>query len=163
MREELEKQLQVYAPKFLRDLYGDMQKTCMHWGIETGDGWYLPLRELFTCIEAINEGGLLKSVTPGVIICDQVKEKFGELCVYWHFEGDKTPGGLNETVEKLIDTFEKVCSCTCELCGGLFIPKHTRRYGTLCPDCEELRKKYGVWDKKIPKEAEEKKDPEKSP
>ena len=159
MREELEKQLQMYAPKFLGDMYGDVQETCMHWGIECGDGWYLPLRELFTCIEALNEGRVKDK---GVIICDQVKEKFGELCVYWRYVGEDIPGVI-EQVDKLIETFEMVCDCTCELCGGLYIPRKQRRYGSLCPECEELRKKYGVWDKKIPKEAEEKKDPEKGP
>ena len=158
MREELEKRLQKLAPKFLRDLGGDRMQTCMAFGICCGDGWYCQLKDLFFQIEVLNS-----RLEKGQLVCDQVKTKYGELCVYWHYEEEGNPVKpleyIKDNMDRLLDVFEDICSCTCELCGQ----KYTRKksYSTLCPDCEELRKKYGVWDKQIPEKENKKQDPEK--
>ena len=58
-----------------------MTDTCMCWGIDCGEGWYQPLRELSQNLEAIN-------VTVGKkfgfrIEAEQVKQKYGTLRFYW--------------------------------------------------------------------------------
>lgn len=58
-----------------------MTQTCMCWGIDCGEGWYLPLHELSQCLEAIN-------VAVGKkwgfrIEAEQVKQKYGTLRFYW--------------------------------------------------------------------------------
>lgn len=54
-----------------------MRCTCMCWGIECGDGWYEPLRDLSDQLEAIN---LNEGRKWGIAIrAEQVKEKYGTL------------------------------------------------------------------------------------
>lgn len=162
MHPEFEKKLQEAAPMFLKDLGGDEMQTCMALGICCGDGWYNALKELFFLIEMLNK----RLVESGVLICDQVKTKYGDLCVYWHYEEQgnpvKPPEYVKDHMEKLLEVFEDVCDCTCEMCGQMYNPETRKRtFSTLCPDCEELRAKYGVWDKPIPEEENKKQNPEK--
>lgn len=61
-----------------------MTRTCMCWGIECGDGWYAPLRDLSDQLEALN---LNEGRKWGIAIrAEQVKEKYGMLCFYYAIE-----------------------------------------------------------------------------
>lgn len=88
MREELQLQIAekfdfmkrkpLKNPKIVDDLYGAF-------GIDTGDGWYQLIYDLCEEIaETFNKAG-----KPVNIVMDQVKEKWGTLRFYYHFEGEK--------------------------------------------------------------------------
>lgn len=67
-------------------LYGrrklPMSQTCMCWGIECGEGWYNPLRELSFRLECLNYA--IGKKWGFRIEAEQVKEKFGTLHFYYN-------------------------------------------------------------------------------
>ena len=75
-------------------------------GVECGKGWHELLKPIFNYIEEYNKD---KADEDRMEIC-QIKEKWGELCVYLNF--------YNDEVKALIDAAEKEASVTCELCGS---------------------------------------------
>ena len=89
-------------PKCLRDYGGDMMETCMCFGLEVKDEWLDVLDSLFSVMEACgcwnrlvkakDEGAKSINITDDEysVVLEQVKEKFGELRVYYRFE-DKIP------------------------------------------------------------------------
>lgn len=60
----------------------------------------------------------------------QMKEKFGELRVYYSFDGLD----VKEEADKLIEQAEEACSKCCVDCGeeGRFMVDETGYYGVLC-------------------------------
>jgi len=81
MKQELELELVKKYPNLFRDYGGDMRLTCMTWGMSHGDGWYDIIDEI---------GRKLKDLgAEDMIIATQVKEKFGTLRFYYHYDSDK--------------------------------------------------------------------------
>lgn len=78
MNKELELKLVEKYPAILKDYGGDMQKTCMHWGMECGDGWYDLLDNLLGKLDFMSKNSGVQ------VVADQIKEKFGELRFYYH-------------------------------------------------------------------------------
>lgn len=121
MSPELDKQLCDKYPKIFVNRNKSLQESCMHWGLEVGDGWYdlidvlcEALTYTFTTSVQINKEdaeplGIKPhidrdgkafyyfSVKPPQVIADQVKEKFGTLRFYYHLVYD-------DINIKLIDT-----------------------------------------------------------
>ena len=97
MSPELEDVLARKFPGIFRDIRGDIEKTCMAWGIECGDGWFLILWRLCRDIEGF-----------GDVVATQVKEKYGGLRFYTH-------GGTH--VDDRIAQAEAESMQTCENCG----------------------------------------------
>ena len=75
-------------------------------GIECGQGWYELLKPIFVYIEEYNKN----TKEEEQIQIHQIKEKWGELCVYTNFYTDE--------LHKLIEKAEAEASVTCELCGS---------------------------------------------
>ncbi|QGT82820.1 hypothetical protein [Pseudomonas coronafaciens] len=95
-----------------------------HWEIGCGDGWFMLLEKLCDDIQAHIEEQQIPQVE-----FSQIKEKFGELRVYYS-RGD-------QRVEELINGAEIASKITCENCGNIGEVQRTR-YGwikTLCADC----------------------------
>lgn len=117
MNPALDKLLCETFPK----LYGQrglpVTDTCMCWGFECGDGWFLILwnlskqiAEKFPNVQAV-----------------QVKEKYGTLRFYIN--------GYPEGIDDLINPAEKLSATTCEECGQPGKSCDTRGwYRTLCAD-----------------------------
>ena len=134
MDTEKESELQRHFPIFLRDMHGDMMKTCMAWGCEYGNGWYKPIEELCSAIEEINT----KS-SSGKIVADQIKAKFGNLCVYWSYEvngeAKNAPEKVRKKVEELIHNTDAKCDMTCEICGHHEEGAEYWKHYNLCDAC----------------------------
>jgi hypothetical protein len=96
-----------------------MDRTCMCWGFECGDGWYDLIDELSSNLERFGVQAM------------QVKEKFGGLRFYI---SGYNPKYSNE-IDMAIGRAEKKSIRTCEKCGK---PGSIRDWGwlqTLCNDC----------------------------
>jgi len=167
MKKELELKLVEKYPLIFRDYGGDMRKTCMHWGLACGDGWYDLLETLCKNLDSITKN---KDVE---VIADQVKEKFGGLRFYYHIVRDENMFDrlrerfwtfmvdhswgraynrimrfkrifFKSTVEKIrdaIDHAEGQSYKTCEVCGK---PGKSRGGGwvvTLCNECNNEHEK----------------------
>jgi hypothetical protein len=122
---KLEKLLINKYPKFFRDMYGDMTKTCMHWGCDVGAGWFGIIDRTCKKIKKI-----VKSNPQFDFYFLQVKEKFGGLRLY------STGGNLE--IGKLIQQAEDESYKTCEECGT---KKDVLSEGswirTLCSSCRK--------------------------
>ena len=166
MDEKLEGRLVKRYPTLYRDYKGDMQKTCMAWGMACGDGWYILLDNLSSELTSLGKKYNLE------IVADQVKEKFGGLRFYYHVEGHfswyqkrfgwfqtfifkfihpkaywkiidfrkkiwRTPG---EKVQHAIQHAESLSYKTCEVCGKPGKTKGGGWVSTLCNECRDKRK-----------------------
>lgn len=174
MNPELENQLIKKYPHFFKDRDKSPKESLMCFGCEHQDGWYLILDNLCGYINQVIESrsSLLKlkeslkteenhgykSFKCPNVVFDQIKEKYGTLRVYWHFETlpsyeelnneFEDPNALSEaikrysdTIENAIDFSEYLSSITCEITG-----KKGKLYSdgwcvTLCK--EEAIKRYG--------------------
>lgn len=77
---EFEKECRAIAPLFLKDLGTTSEmESCMAFGLCIDVGWHKLFKDLCVDIEAINKW-LPESY---FVKAEQVKEKFGDLCVYW--------------------------------------------------------------------------------
>lgn len=124
----------VHVPKqageWAEGLVAIMNRIPDGWGrwISCDKGWYPLLVELDQAIAAID---------PDYEI-HQVKEKYGELCYYFHTSGNG-PAGAYEQIDKLVDQAEARAAVTCEECGqpgSLHMTKEPSAWlKTLCPDC----------------------------
>lgn len=123
MREELDKKLVEKYPKIFKNRFGDMRETAMCWGFECGDGWYWLIDQLCSSAQSyLNANG------EGIsLVADQVKEKFGTLRFYAHFEGDLTEQMKDRNIERkrvtdLVDGMvwmaEDMSASICEKCGS---------------------------------------------
>ena len=109
--------------------------TCMAFGCECGDGWFEPLKEFASKTSVIN-----KICEPYgiVVVCDQLKEKYGTISVYTSWENsttksrkpskdsDKIVDICSKLFQDALDKLEYKCEKTCEYCG------HENKYENLC-------------------------------
>lgn len=114
MNKELELKLVEKYPKILQDYNGDKMKTCMHWGMECGDGWYDLLDKLMAKLDYIS------NVSGIQVVADQIKEKFGTLRFYYHTVAN-TDLNVSDCVEDIISDVvycaEHNSKYTCEVTG----------------------------------------------
>lgn len=123
MNTELEHKLITKYPLIFKNTSKSPQESCMHWGLEVGDGWYNLIDTLCealtytftTSIEVTEEDGKRLSIEPWSlrnepnklfyyfavhppqVVADQVKEKFGTLRFYYHLEYDEKNTELVKT------------------------------------------------------------------
>lgn len=110
MNKDFETKLIEAAPIFMKDMYGDVMKTCMHFGVACEDGWFKPLLKALKGIEAINR------CSKGVVTAAQIKSKFACLCIYVDFTEDVSLGE-RDAVNAIIQSAEEECWECCEYCG----------------------------------------------
>lgn len=127
MKKKLQNKIFNDFDNMYRERNLDMSKTCMCWGITTGNGWFDIIYQLSKDIQKeLNEN----PYEHFAII--QVKEKFGALRFYVR--------GASEIIHKLISDAENKSSITCEECGkpGTL---DNRFYWvlTLCDECKAKR------------------------
>lgn len=142
MKEELELKLVAKYPKILKDYGGDMMETCLHFGLETGDGWYDLLDECMGKMQLICD---LASTEKNQVqvIAEQIKSKFGTLRFYYRVEGLEN---LDQEKSKIIwdiisdieNKADSKSSRTCEICGK---NGKTNESGWVTTLCEEHSKK----------------------
>jgi hypothetical protein len=136
MEKNLQLELVKKYPKILKDYGGDMRQTCMHWGIECGDGWYKLLDKCmqklqYFCDICSKEGREVQ------VVASQIKEKFGTLRFYYNIHG--TNDVESRIIDNIVSWTEKISETTCEVTGneGAYCSKGGW-YKTLCYD--EARK-----------------------
>ena len=115
MKKELEDIICAAAPTVMRDMRGDMTKTCLAFGFECGDGWFSLILEAATELEALDLD--IKAL--------QVKEKFGGLRFYL----DQQP----HAADPIIRRAELRASAECEDCGARGQRGGNGYIRTLCP------------------------------
>jgi len=116
MDETLELKLVEKFPKLLTDYKRDPEESCLAFGIECDDGWYILIHDYLAKVNKMCE--LDKSITVEI---QQIKEKFGKLRIY------NSIGGGDEITKQIIYDLahyaEEVSSNVCEISGN---------YGSLC-------------------------------
>lgn len=140
---ELEKNLKEEFPDIFSRLDGDSTDTCMAYGIEIGEGWYVLLRNLCSCVQSEVEN--LNRIYPEIrfkVIAEQIKEKFGQLTIYFDYEWNQNlPQHINRinetihTINGIIKFGSFISARTCEVCGDE--GKNTGKIyvKTLCKRC----------------------------
>ena len=130
MRNDLEKQLYEIDPVFFEEAIAcennkmDERNTCMAFGCECGDGWFEPLKKFVEKIALINLNAKKYNIK---FVCNQLKEKFGYLRVYYTNKLIDSTKITNENIpainilvslfEDALDACVNECSSVCEICG----------------------------------------------
>lgn len=120
------------APVFLQAMYGDMRETCMHWGFELGAGWLPIVERLCEQAESLNR----KYAGRATVKAEQVKQKWGELTVYYSVDGE-SPEELREEFKAVLIAAADKAAGTCERCGR---PATHFTRGWISPACDECDK-----------------------
>ena len=130
MNKDLEIKLYNIDPLFFQEaiacLNGEMNEmnTCMYWGCECSDGWFKPLEEFTYKVKLLNE---LASKYNFYFICEQLKEKWGTLNIYWgtrildkskEYEETKEVISIKDLFRAALRQCEQKCEETCEWCGA---------------------------------------------
>ena len=137
MKAELEKQLVEKYPKILQDYRGDKMVTCMHWGLECGEGWYELLDKCMEKLQYFCDLCLYKNGVEVQIVANQIKEKFGTLRFY--YTTNQATDVESRIIDNIVSAAEQASERTCEVTGkdGNLCVKGGW-YKTLC--YEEARK-----------------------
>jgi len=174
MSPEIQNTFYKKYPVLFQDVDKSMQESCMHWGIEFADGWAVIFDQLCEYLTKLSgqavylkakpensEHKFIKCSNPGIKF-EQVKEKFGTMCVYWSIlpldnydaikaqlespeELDRQLRRFNARVSEAISYAEFLSSKTCELSGdpGKLIPG-----GWLKVRCEKCLSKEQTHEQK---------------
>ena len=97
MNPQLDKILCETFPKLYSKRRASMIESCMHWGFECGDGWFLIVWQLSEQLEKLG------------CVAAQVKEKFGGLRFYLE--------GYTDEAVSAIEMAEERALRTCDVCG----------------------------------------------
>ena len=100
MTKDLEKRLSEEFPNLYKDIYGPMDKTCMHWGLECGDGWFDLIWRLSGKLESLIVEWMKQNLHISIPRTVQVKEKFGTLRFYME-------NGTNEMCKLIYEAEEE--------------------------------------------------------
>lgn len=107
-----------------------------HWLAELPDGWLYSFGEKM-CDELLAVLG--KYVDDFIII--QVKEKYGEMRLYWHWRDRKYANNevadlnaLTDAIHSIIDGYMTISGQTCAKCGA---PAMMRNDGWIIPYCDD--------------------------
>jgi len=120
MNKELELKLVEKYPVILKDYGGDMKQTCMHWGMECGDGWYDLIDELLGKLDLISKNMGVQ------VTAAQIKQKFGTLRFYYDtvITNDlNVDMCVEDIIRDVVSTTESRSAQICEKTG---------KGGTLC-------------------------------
>lgn len=161
MRKELEMKLAEKYPFMGRTetseeqeaKYGRIENLFQAFGYECDDGWFSILDsmcdEILTAYEETGQ--------PVNLVVGQVKEKYGTLRFYYHFEGQTSgaaaidflgqgalrvpgePNPLHERVAAIVSKWEDKSATVCEKCGKPGKLRTDRRWiRTLCDECAQV-------------------------
>jgi len=123
----IKKQKKIFKkyPKIFYEKDMPMDKTCMCWGLECGDGWYNLIDNLCFNLQYISD------VTGNQIVATQVKEKYGTLSFYTN--------GVSDMADDIIEAYSQISASICERCGSSDNVKRTKGYWIkyLCKKCRE--------------------------
>lgn len=97
--------------------------SCMHWGVQCGNGWYQLLDILFGEIT----GYLKYNIQCAPVILTEVKEKFGSLRVRYR--------GGDANIKGMVDMAIKMSSTICEVCGTNQDVIRDEFHQTICNKC----------------------------
>lgn len=138
MREELDKILVEKYPKIFRDRYASMQKTCMCWGFDHGDGWFEIIDAMCSSIQ--HHIDHIRRQHPELsdeefdeqyqVVAVQVKQKFGGLRFY--------ANNCDDYVYGVISMAETISWYICENCGSAGAGTKSNSTGwitMLCDNC----------------------------
>lgn len=146
MQPELQKKFYEKYPVLFQDVDKSMQESCMYWGIAFGAGWATIFDQLCEYLTRLTSRSVHLKAAPGqeahkFIKCpypsikfEQVKEKFGTMCVYWsvlpypEYESLKgqldNPADLDRQLKRFsahvsnaVSYAEFLSSKTCEITG----------------------------------------------
>ena len=130
MKDELENKLYNIDPIFFEEAIAckndkmNEMNTCMYFGCECGDGWFKPLEKFIQKVNLINHIAKNYNIK---FVCSQLKEKFGELRVYYKtvlidnekgIENKEVKKYLSELFDDALRTAEDECWNVCEWCGA---------------------------------------------
>ena len=141
MNQELTNKLFEKYPKIFRQKDLSMKETCMCWGIECGDGWYMLIDKLCSNLQWNTDQNNHKyddgKDSYPQIEAVQVKEKFGGLRFYVQGSIDKQDG--------VIWFAESLSYEICEKCGSTDNVSQTKGWiTTFCKKCmDENTKRRG--------------------
>jgi len=99
------------SPVFLRELYTDGSR--LRFGVQVGDGWVLPVRDLCASIEQLNRMCRKSKAVTIDIFHDR-----GALHVLYRKEGEKNNDKFFRRVDAVIEAAVSRCSSLCEICGA---------------------------------------------
>ena len=113
--------------------------SAMHGGIAVGDGWIPLLEEVFQFCQFQHD----KNGYPQ-LVADQIKEKFGTLRFYYHFEDcDSDTAKLGKKFKRSVDMLDGACKFAegltnkiCEVCGA---PGELNNSGWRSVRCKKCR------------------------
>jgi hypothetical protein len=130
MSPENTKKLYEKYPKIFAQKDLTIRESCMPWGFECGDGWYMLIDKLCECLQFHID----KNSHPQVEAV-QVKEKFGGLRFYTN--------NADEYLTGHIDFAESMSMEICEVCGSTKDVEQTKGWiKTICTKCAG-RKDHG--------------------
>jgi hypothetical protein len=139
MKVELETQLFETYHKIFKEKDLPETQTCMCWGVSCGDGWFTLLDKLCAWLQFQTD----KNAYPQVV-ADQVKEKFGTLCFYYHLEDTEASlknqeGAYPRNTEYLagaVSFAESLSGTICECCGAPgTVSSNSRWVSCRCSKC----------------------------
>jgi len=122
MSPELDQYLCKKYPKIFSERNKSPQESCMHWGLECGDGWFSILDTLCSSIQRRVDRQYSSQVVFG-----QVKEKVSALRIY--------SSGGDEYTDALIEFAEQLSMKTCEVCGRMDETVGRNKHGWIKTTC----------------------------
>ena len=131
MDKVLEKKLYDKYPGLLKGFTLSPVQSCLAFGCEHGDGWYVIIENLLSVIEnhLVNKNrGKTDKEDIMVVTVDQIKEKFGGLRFYF--------SGGDEYVSGAVSMAENISYHICEHCGSTKNVTQTKGWiKSLCEEC----------------------------
>lgn len=171
MTKELQKEFYEKYPVLFQDADKSKLESCMHWGIAFGNGWATIFDQLCEYLTKLSgqsfslkakasqsEPKFITSSYPQVKF-EQVKEKFGTMCVYWSVlphDGYAALRGkleepeeltrklirFNDRVSDAVSYAEFLSSKTCETSGDPGKLIHGDWLKVRCDKCLEQEEKH---------------------
>lgn len=136
MSPDLQNQLYSNYPSIFRNKDKSMQESCMHWGIETGDGWYDLIDHMCAAFEGLYTTGFnidneYIPVDAPKVVMDQIKTKYATLRAYHHLEwpdsfceqakmypdAQKIMDRYSDYIDGIVHMAETMSGRTCEYTG----------------------------------------------
>jgi len=139
MQNDLQNELYEKYPKLFENRHKPVTESCMAFGVECGDGWYVILSNL--CQEIAQHEKNISDQQKHFpeetgdywpVRFDQIKEKFGGLRVYYT--------GGDEFVRGLVSMADAISYSVCEACGEKGKPNENGWISTLCDNCRNSNK-----------------------
>ncbi len=122
MTKKSEDNLYKKYPKMLAGFKMGPQESCLAFGCEHDDGWYIIIDTLLWSI-----GNRIKTKNLSINI-QQIKEKFGGLRFYY--------SGGDDVIDGMVTLAENMSYVTCEKCGSTNNVTQTKGWiVSLCPKC----------------------------